>query len=514
MKGSTLHIEDGKSTPAKGLGPERAPLATTRLSFVADLAAIAVIVIGFAAQFGAMRSRYLSPDEAFNLSFAGGRDLMDAYQGSKATPHPPLFFLLMHFWMRLGRSELFLRSLSAFFGAAFLWFLYRWSLRLFGRTAGFVALLFGVFSPALLPLSSEVRGYSLFLLLSAAGLAAFEIAVDSDSPAGMAASFLLLWLAILSHYGALFIVLALAVYAPFRLRKRRSSRKVVAFWAAGQVGAWFLCLFLYLSHVKTLLGGGQAQEGMTGWLGGGYFRRGQESALWFLVRQSADVFRYFFGPPSVAIAASLAALAGVVLLAVKRRPSVFLLALPLFFGAAAGLADAYPFVGSRHSIYLLPFVLAAIGVAFSAAAGGRLWAAVGVSAVLVPFLWTPPASAEPQSLARMNAALEQLYQRAPAGSLILSDFQTGTVLRYYFNRDGMSSYRLVRSPMWAPDPLEFGVEIERMVRVHHLSAGQRFWVIGIGSVPDAGQDLMRRFPNAAFLPAWRSGEIWILEVRL
>ncbi|HJW14128.1 MAG TPA: glycosyltransferase family 39 protein, partial [Thermoanaerobaculia bacterium] len=229
MKGSTLHIEDGKSTPAKGLGPERAPLATTRLSFVADLAAIAVIVIGFAAQFGAMRSRYLSPDEAFNLSFAGGRDLMDAYQGSKATPHPPLFFLLMHFWMRLGRSELFLRLLPAIFGAAFLWFLYRWSLRLFGRTAGFVALLFGVFSPALLPLSSEVRGYSLFLFLSAAGLAAFESAVEADSPVGMAASFLLLWLAILAHYAGLFIVLALAVYAPFRLRKRRSSRKVVAF---------------------------------------------------------------------------------------------------------------------------------------------------------------------------------------------------------------------------------------------------------------------------------------------
>ena len=497
-----------------GIGEVPGVPSEIRLPFVADIAAIVVIAIWFVAHFGAMRVRYLGPDEAFHVWIADARDLVDVYLGSKATPHPPLFFLVLHLWMRLGRSEFFLRLLPSIFGAAFLWSVYRWSIRLFGRAAGLVTLLLAAISPALLQLSTEVRGYSLLLFLLAAGLAQFESAVEADSPTRMAVSFLLLFLAILTHYAALFVVLSLAVYAPFRLRKSRSSRRVILVWAAAQVGVALLYLFLYLSQVRTLKGSGQEQETMAGWLGSGYFRGDRESVLSFLARQSAGVFRYLFGSPALAVVAFLAVLMGVVLLAVKRRPSAFLVALPLLFGATAGLLGAYPFVGSRHSLYVLPFVLAAIGVAFSAVAGGRLWVALGASLVLVPFLWMTPAPAGPQSLVQMNDAMEQLRRRAPAESLILTDFQTGTVLRYYFDRHGARNYRLVRSPMWSPDPRTFGDEVERMIRVHRLTAGQMFWVIRIGSEVDASQDVLRKLPNATALSTRSFGDLLILEVRL
>ena len=189
-----------------------------------------------------------------------------------------------------------------------------------------------------------------------------------------------------------------------------------------------------------------------------------------------------------------------------------LLALPPLFGAFAGLLGGYPFVGTRQSLYLLPFVLAAIGVAFSAVAGGRPWVKM-TALLLIPFLWKPPAPAGPQSLTFMNAAMEEVRRSAPRRSLIIADLQTGVVLRYYFNRDGATDYRLVRLPMWAPDSKTFADEVDRIVRVQRLAVGQRFWVVRIGPEMDADREVLRRFPNAS-LSSRSFGDLSVMEVRL
>jgi len=120
----------------------------------------------------------------------------------------------------------------------------------------------------------------------------------------------------------------------------------------------------------------------------------------------------------------------------------------------------------------------------------------------------------------MKAAIDRLGSIAPRGSLLFADHRTAAVLTYYFGGYGLSdrrpglSYRIVRSPVWAFDSESFGDEIERMVRVHRLSAGQRFWVIRLGSDPDVGREVSRRFPGASFTSAWTYGDISILEVWL
>src|SRR5207249_4021108 len=84
------------------------------------------------------------------------------------------------------------------------------------------------FSPACLPLSMEVRNYSLLLLLSALALLQFERAVEDRSTLGMAAFSVVLYLAILAHYSALFLTASLFVYAPIRFWSRRSRPSSVA----------------------------------------------------------------------------------------------------------------------------------------------------------------------------------------------------------------------------------------------------------------------------------------------
>jgi Predicted membrane protein len=320
-----------------------------------DLAAFVAVVVVFVIRIVAARDRYLSPDEALHVEAASAPSMINAYENSQFLAHPPLFFLLLHFWLRAGRSEFFLRLLPAVFGVGFLWFAHRWAGRLFGRTAGLTTLFLVALSPAFLPLSAEVRGYSLLLFLSAAALAEFENALEARSPARMVGFSLLLYLAILAHYAALFITMSLFVYALVRFWRGRPPRRVLWIWAVFQAGAAALYLFLYFTQVARLRGT-EAVQTLTGPLASSYFHHDRETASGFLVRQTADLSRYLFGSRLAAAVVILLAAAGVVSLALKRRPSALLVALPCLLGAACGLTALYPFGGTRHSAYLLPFV--------------------------------------------------------------------------------------------------------------------------------------------------------------
>jgi len=176
--------------------------------------------------------------------------------------------------------------------------------------------------------------------------------------------------------------------------------------------------------------------------------------------------------------------------------------------------------GTRHCAYLLPFAAAAIGSAFSAFDSRRPWSVLLASTAILPVLaWAPVWSSPPKSLPHMNAAVQRLKSLAPAGSLLFADAGTAFVLRYYLDPWGEgvvrpAGYRLIRSPLWSLDEKRFGDEVERMVRVRRLSSGQRFWVIRVGSYPDAVREVSSRFANASFRSSWTNGDISIFEAWL
>ncbi len=483
-----------------------------------DLAAFVAVVIVVAIRIVAARDRYLSPDEALHLEAASAPSIVGVYENSRFLAHPPLFFLLLHFWMRAGSSEFFLRSLPAVFGVGFLWFAHRWAGRLIGRTAGLMTLFLLAFSPAFLPLSAEVRGYSLLLFLSAAALAELEAALGARSPARMAGFSLLLLLAILAHYAALFTTMSLFVYALVRFWRDRPPRRVFWNWAVFQAALAALYLFLYFTQVAPLRGT-EAVQTLTGPLASSYFHHDWETAFGFLLRQTAAVSRYLVGSRIAAAVASVFAAAGVVSLALQRRPSALLLALPLLLGAAFALMALYPFGRTRHSAYLLPFAGAAVGAAVSAFSARRHRVLLSGIALL-PLLWgRPDWSSPPQSLPLTKAAIDRLRTIAPHGSLLWTDRQTGSVIRYYLGAYGPSAgpprdYRIVRSPVWASDPEKLGEEIERLIGIYRLSAGQRLWMIRLSLEDDSMAALVRRVPAAAFSVVGRFGDILIVEVRL
>ncbi len=492
-----------------------------------DLFASAIVAIGFGIRVLAAQGRSLSGDEAVHFLLANLPRAGDLYKASLNNAHPPLFFFLLHFWAYLGTSEFFLRLLPAVFGGAFLWVAYRWVLILLGRPVGLMTLVLLSFSPALVALSGQLRDYSLLLLLIAAALAAFERAMEKRSALAMVASSTLLSLATLTHYSAFFVALVLFVYGLVRLRTGHLPPDFVRAWAACQAGFGALCLFLAGTHVADLRGSSLERLVMTRMLRAEYFQADQDRLLDFLFRQTAAIFRFLCGSAAAGAIASALAVAGLIILATKRDVSALLLALPFLFSAGASLMDVYPYGGTRHSVFLLVFASAAIGVTLSALAASRLWPAAVLVVVLVPVsLSTVLRAPEHHSAARMKAAIDEFRAAAPPASLLFMDLETGSILEYYLERKAGSipraglqdfwessagGYRIVGAPFWNATEYVLGNELQRFVEVYRIPAGQLIWVIHIGPGYDPSAAVSRRFPGAVLRHVSRRDEMAFVE---
>src|SRR5207244_10051090 len=90
---------------------------------------------------------------------------------------------------------------------------------------------------------------------------------------------------------------------------------------------------------------------------------------------------------------------------------------------------AYPYGGTRHSSFLMPFALAGVGVALARLLKNRVaWGIlvallVALICNLFPSKRLPYMSAESQRKANMTAAIETL-RRLPAEQPIFTDYQT------------------------------------------------------------------------------------------
>ena len=322
----------------------------------------------------------MTPDERLHLQIAGAPTLAETYRSSLSNAHPPLFMLLLHVWSRVVRGPWALRVLPALLGAAATWPAYRFARSAVGEAAGLLALVQLALLPSIVSVSAELRGYAALLLFSAASLWAVERATAED---GWARSGL--WaatsaLALLSHYAAVWVVGAAALYGTIRLG-RRALRPA---WIAANAFLAAVSAFLWLTQASALRGGALEAEAKATWLAESYYSPGRESALAFLVRQTEALFAHLYSTRVAGVAALVLALAGVALLLHRRSPVAVLLAAPFAATAAAGLAGLYPYGGTRHSIELVLFAAPAVGVALARATGERLTVALVLALALLP----------------------------------------------------------------------------------------------------------------------------------
>jgi mannosyltransferase len=126
---------------------------------------------------------------------------------------PPLYYVLAWLWSKtFGTGEVGLRALSALLGAATVPVAYAAGTLLVSRRAGIFTAGLVACSPLLVWYSQEARSYALLALLSALSLLFFREAWLRPSPRALALWSLVACFALATHYFAVFLIGAEAVW--------------------------------------------------------------------------------------------------------------------------------------------------------------------------------------------------------------------------------------------------------------------------------------------------------------
>ncbi len=82
--------------------------------------------------------------------------------------HPPLYHALLHFWMYMGRSEIWIRLMSIIFSVGSIYFIYKLGKLLFDKNIAVLSTFLVAISPYHVWYSQEARPYMLFVFASLA----------------------------------------------------------------------------------------------------------------------------------------------------------------------------------------------------------------------------------------------------------------------------------------------------------------------------------------------------------
>ncbi len=476
------------------------------------LTAGSVLLLGFLLRIWKASGTFLNLDEAMHVLTAIRPSLAEAYQASHSLAHPPLLVLLLNVWRGLGTSELVLRLPSVIAGTIFCWVFFRWLTRLLGPTAGWVGLVLVSFLPPFVELSAEVRQYALLLcfLISAAYI--LELALAEKSAGKILFFFVFLYLAMLTHFSALLFAGAVGVYSLWRLVSARSPQRVIAMWIAGQAGALGLFVFLYQTQISSLKSSGAFARHVQVFLANSYFHWGRDHLLPFIFARTFGVLQYAFGQHAVGDIGGVLFIAGVVLLLKgkevpeqgpsRRQLGVYLM-LPFAINCAAAIAGLYPYGGTRHSAFLLPFAVACVSLALTRLTRKRLGLALAACMVTVAVCYglgvphRPYMRREDQRYSNMVRAIDAIRQKVSPADTIFVDFQTNFLLTFYlcpdsasellfsdsaFRESSCSGYRVISTGSQTNilTAGKFPSEWNEMVSTYNFKPGQTIWIFQAG----------------------------------
>ena len=556
---STPQIQHPRSETRLGLSAEKIASAIRRFP---DRWMCAFLGIGLLVRLWHASGTYLNPDEALHFFVANKVTWWQTYQASLNTSHPPLLFFLLRVWRGLGTSEVMLRLTSIIAGTIFCWFAYRWLRLLFDETSAWIAFTFIVFLPSTIDLSTEVRQYALLLAFAMGSAYCLERALQRNSNVAMLASGVLLWFALLSHFSAFLFAAALGIYAILRMIQLRANWKLVAVWELGQVVGLGICYWLYVTQISRLgqtYGGVHATQGWMGndYLANSYYIPGKINPLLFVFARTGGVFQYVFGQSVVGDIAFVLFLVGVVMVFREgdssyvvlrtssansnvlttndRRPTSrhlgMLLLIPFALNCAAALVRAYPYGGTRHSSFLVPFALAAVGVASARLLRGRIVLGIAVALLvsllcnLLPSRRLRYMSAEDQRKEHMTAAIDAL-QTLPAGEPIFTDYQTNLLLGHYLCHQrpieqdrtvaGFLSYecggrKVIVASTFLFTPRDFYGQWQTMTRAYGFHQGEKVCIPQIGPTTPLASEL-KKIPELQISPENFGNNIQVFEL--
>jgi hypothetical protein len=402
--------------------------------------ALGIITAAFAIRLVYAGSCYLNPDEAEHFGAARPASWLGAYRAALMLAHPPLFILVLHGFLAIGRTELILRLPGLAGGTTALGLAFAWLRRSLGEIAALAGLGFMAIAPVAITASTEVRQYGLLLCFICGSLYATERAFSERSTTWAIVQALFLIGALLTNYTTIIVLGSIGLYVVVRLLQGDMPRRMVFTMVVNQFVLAALLGGLYFGHIRRA--SVFNPSGSLNYLGQYFYAPGRETLLGFVWRSLFETFHYATGLRPLALLFMLIFVAGLAAVLIGRTQAPKLTALlvitPFVMGFIAALFRVFPFAGSRHQTYLLPFLAAGISAAFAWLPCGRAVPILLLGAVVAPF-WaihsSPENDARVMPISAMTAAISYIGRTVPPDTPLFTDDMTRDVLRYYLSRN-------------------------------------------------------------------------------
>jgi hypothetical protein len=197
---------------------------------------------------------------------------------------------------------------------------------------------------------------------------------------------------------------------------------------------------------------------------------------------------------------------------------------------AAAVADRYPYIATRHTIFLAPFAIAAVSALLASVLGQKLWRGLLMATLLMSlssvFAYSSHEyiNSEDQNQALMKAALDYVHQSIPHNELILLDYQSAVTVAYYLcapeetrrfyasegefiplNCNGRS-FVAMNYRTWVLNDKNFSPKFEKLAHNYDLKPGIRVWVFQTSWTASLDTDLQSHFPEFRALASKRFGK--------
>ncbi len=376
-------------------------------------------------------------DEPFSIYHAQ-MDLNDIIRFLKPTNNPPLFEILLHFWIKLfGISAFSVRFLPMLFSSLAIIFIYKIGARFFSFKVGLCAALLYCFSSHAVYYAHDCRTYTLFLLLTViSAYYALKIIREDLSKANIVIWSTVSLLLIYSHYFG-FIVLFFEVLAIFIL-----ARKQMKFIL---IGLGVLILF-YLPQLVIVISRFMSSASGGTWLKEPVGLESVYNMLWIfsnmpvttvvcLLIITATVIKYFIKRiDSNTINRNYFIKRKKITSHYKTPDRLIYLSFFLPFFLMFLISFKIPVYNARYLFFLLPFYYLTIAVmAFNLFEGNKMkWISICVLVLLFGFT----VNVNPNKKRESKAVTEFIKENKQSGDLvIICTHEFLTNFAYYYNPD-------------------------------------------------------------------------------
>ncbi len=170
-------------------------------------------------------------------------------------PTPPLFYILLHFWMMISSTEWWLKLLPVILSTLTIFFTYKVAEKLYSRKIGLIASLFIVLSPIHIFYAQELRAYALLFFVTTA-VVYFYLQFDLSRKYRF--WYALFFLSVVySHLYGLFVLFAIQLH---RFIRKKKDFFMLSSWMKYHVILTILTLPWFFQIYRLV------QHGEAGWI--------------------------------------------------------------------------------------------------------------------------------------------------------------------------------------------------------------------------------------------------------